>query len=334
MRLTTSRYHVASILSAAAFSLVLATYPATAQTSGGGGVRSGGGGLSSGGLGSGTGLGSSSLGGGLGASGGLSGGLGGSLGGTSLGGTGLGGTGLGGTGLGSSGLGMGSTGLGSTGSFSGNLSSTGLGFNGVSSIGSTFGGGGYGGFGGGLGGASGLNAATSAARFAGISSSNLFSSYYANPLAGGLSTTGGSTQARFGSPLYTINATTTGTTGIGLGRGMTGSASTMLGAGMASYGSSTSTLRPGIYQSPLGQAPTPLSQNVQPRADLQQIVARSSSLSPKDSIQVLSDGDVVVLRGTVVSEYDRRFAEALVRLSPGTRNLVNELKIAAPTNVK
>jgi hypothetical protein len=232
---------------------------------------------------------------------------------------------------------MGSTGLGSTGSFSGNLNSTSLGFSGVSSLGSTFGGGGYGGlgggFGGGLGGASGLNAATSAARFAGIASSNLFSSYYANPLAGGLSTTGGATQARFGQPLYTINATTS-TTGVGLGRG-TGTASTMLGAGMPSYGSSVSTLRPGIYQTQLGEAPPALSSGAQPRADLQQILARSSSLSPKDSIQVIGDGDVVVLRGTVVSEYDRRFAEALVRLSPGTHNLRNELTIAMPApNVK
>jgi hypothetical protein len=220
------------------------------------------------------------------------------------------------------------------------LNTTSLGFNGVSSIGSTFGGGGYGGFsggygglGGGLGGASsGLNAATSAARFAGISSSNLFGSYYASPLAGGLSTTGGSTQARFGQPLYTINATTS-MTATGLGRG-TGTASTTLGAGMASYGSSVSTvtLRPGIYQLGPGEVAPLVLGNLQPRADLQQVVARSSSLSPKNSIQVLGDGDVVVLRGTVASEYDRRFAEALVRLSPGTRNLRNELTISGPAS--
>jgi hypothetical protein len=225
---------------------------------------------------------------------------------------------------------MSTTGLGSTGgTFSGNLNSTGLGFSGIPSASGTFGGIGYGG---GLSGSSsGLNSSLSAARFAGISNSNLFSSYYASPLAGGLSTSGTATQGRFGQPLFTLNATTntTGMSGIGLGRG-TGTATTTMGAGMAGYGSTTSSyIRPGISQIGPVQVGPVLARNLQPRADLQQVIARSSSLASKNSIQVLSDGNVIVLRGTVGSEYEREFAERLVRLSPGTANLRNELTVGA-----
>jgi hypothetical protein len=60
---------------------------------------------------------------------------------------------------------------------------------------------------------------------------------------------------------------------------------------------------------------------------LQKVLTRSSSLSPKDSFQVLSEGELVVLRGTAVSEYDRQLAEGLVRLSPGVYNIRNEITV-------
>src|SRR5262245_7069501 len=199
-----------------------------------GGVRSGGGGIGgTGGLGTGGvggGLGTGGLGGGFSGGGGLSGGLGGLSGGGALGGSGaLGGFGGlsgglgGGAGLsgGFSGSGMG---LGGAGTFSGNLNSTGLGFNGISSTGSYSGGG----FRAGMGGAAGvLNSTTSAARFQGIAASNLFASYYANPLAAGMSTTGAATARSFGAPLFTVSANMS-STGI---TGGAGNATTLSGGG-------------------------------------------------------------------------------------------------------
>jgi osmotically-inducible protein OsmY len=63
------------------------------------------------------------------------------------------------------------------------------------------------------------------------------------------------------------------------------------------------------------------------RTDLQDVLARSSRLKSRGSIQVASDGGVVVLRGTVPDDHERRHAESLVRLTPGVREVRNELKI-------
>ena len=58
----------------------------------------------------------------------------------------------------------------------------------------------------------------------------------------------------------------------------------------------------------------------------------SSRLKSKDSIRVASDGNVVILQGTVTNDHERRLAESLVRLTPGVRQVRNELQVrgAAP----
>jgi len=66
---------------------------------------------------------------------------------------------------------------------------------------------------------------------------------------------------------------------------------------------------------------------LKPREDLHEVLARSSSLASSESIQVLSDGATVFLRGVVANASDRRMAEALLRLSPGVDQVQNELKI-------
>jgi hypothetical protein len=60
---------------------------------------------------------------------------------------------------------------------------------------------------------------------------------------------------------------------------------------------------------------------------IQQAIASSSRLSSRDGIQVLLDGPVVVLRGSVADDHDRRLAEALARLTPGVRDVRNELQV-------
>jgi osmotically-inducible protein OsmY len=59
---------------------------------------------------------------------------------------------------------------------------------------------------------------------------------------------------------------------------------------------------------------------------LQDVLARSTSLSPNRSIRIDVVGQVVVLRGMVPTEHDRRLAESLIRLTPGVRDVRNQLQ--------
>jgi hypothetical protein len=76
----------------------------------------------------------------------------------------------------------------------------------------------------------------------------------------------------------------------------------------------------------------PLSGPLKPREDLQQIIARSSSLPSKSTIRVMTNGSVVVLRGSVSNEAERRVAEALLRLSPEVLDVRNELTVQVPAD--
>lgn len=202
-----------------------------------------------------------------------------------------------------------------------------------------------------------------------VSPSNPLAAYYVNPLAQGLmSGTGQSTStnaAAFGTPLYG-NLAGTGTAGTSTGRGTRsafgGTATSSLGSfggvgsttgrgatgglsGTATIrGGTTGTIAPGFNGGSWGPAigrrgpvmaatlrtparPIPLAVR---RPDLQAIIARSTTLTSAGNITVATDGDVIVLTGTVVNEDDRRIAENMLRLSPGVRNLRNELRVRAP----
>jgi osmotically-inducible protein OsmY len=62
--------------------------------------------------------------------------------------------------------------------------------------------------------------------------------------------------------------------------------------------------------------------------DAQQAVASSSRITSKDNIQVVMDGDVLVLQGSVANDNERRFVENTVRMTPGVRDVRNELTTA------
>ena len=68
-------------------------------------------------------------------------------------------------------------------------------------------------------------------------------------------------------------------------------------------------------------------------ADFQRILTRSSVFNSNTEIQVTTEGSVVVLQGTVASARERRLAENMLRLSPGVRQVRNELQVreVAPT---
>jgi hypothetical protein len=255
-------------------------------------ARGGTGGVSSGGLGGGS-LGGSSLGGGLG---GTSGGLGGgSLGGSSLGG------GLGGGGLGGSSPFGGSSGVGFMGGGGGTFGIGG---------GTTAGGGGRGGSG--FGGTQGYG------------TTGPMGPYMGNPLSLGVPATTNTSSTRtrtFGTVLYNVSSQT------GLGSGTGGFGGTAgVSTGRAMGASSIGVRRAPAYVTVLGDTVPPVRADMlRVRADLQDVVARSSRLPSRGNIRVLTDGSTVVLRGNVTNDHERRLAEALVRLTPGVRAVRNEL---------
>jgi hypothetical protein len=158
--------------------------------------------------------------------------------------------------------------------------------------------------------------------------SNPFQTYYANPLAAGMGVAGSTTTTKtaFGQPLYKQTTTSGTNTGNYGGRG----GSTLSGyAGAATSpvsGSSMGMRRDAIYTSTVDFRVPPVTQ-LAVRADLQQIIGASTSLPSKDNIKVMSDGSVVVLRGSVANVEESKLAEGLVRLTPGVYNVRNELQV-------
>jgi hypothetical protein len=172
----------------------------------------------------------------------------------------------------------------------------------------------------------------------GPTSGNPFQAYYGNPLAMGVLN---ATDSSFGSPIYNMTgfSTTGGLTGTGLGgtaalrTGLTGSAGG-LNALSGIGGSSIGVRRALPYFTTLGFARRPALAPLQVRTDLRLTLARSTVLRSRDNIDVLMDGTTVVLRGQVADERERRLAENMLRLSPGVRDIRNELEVLvapAPT---
>jgi osmotically-inducible protein OsmY len=158
----------------------------------------------------------------------------------------------------------------------------------------------------------------------GVSQSNVFGAYYAEPLAGGISSSSSTRTTTFGTPLY--NTTTSTTTRL--------TASTATGG----YAGSTGTSAAGNYRMTQGPAYSvglgfrpPAVAPAQVQTDIQQILATSMSLSPQRDIRVEMSGPVVVLRGNVASERDRHMAEGMIRLTPGVRDVRNELTVSGAT---
>ena len=160
--------------------------------------------------------------------------------------------------------------------------------------------------------------------------------YYGNPLYNGLATSQSSSASStgskylrpspvtvsFGTTLYDAASLTRsanqGTTGLG----SQGSATANAFAGASSAGIRRA---PGYITEPVFDMPArPTIAAIQP--DLQGVVSRATRLPSRDRIQVLADGETIVLRGQVRDERERRLAEAMIRLSPGVRLVRNELE--------
>jgi hypothetical protein len=182
-------------------------------------------------------------------------------------------------------------------------------------------GGGPGGLGGGLGLFSGGGrGATGIGGIAYPAISNPYRLTYANPLGIGMvgTTNAVAPRAAFGQPLFGPTAATN----IGVIDAATATVTNGVGfntLGMRKAPQYVTTLADDF---PLVQhAPGQLER------DVRELLLRSSSLKSRGSIIVSVDGPVVILRGTALSSRDRRLAEALVRLTPGVRDVVNEIEV-------
>jgi hypothetical protein len=165
----------------------------------------------------------------------------------------------------------------------------------------------------------------------GVSANDLFSTTYGYPL-------GAEEAGAFGAAVNAAPATETGVTA---GTATTGEIPAIPAATPGVLGTEGVLLAPTaalpvatanleIARLPVSAAPSRTAAPAgpaKPRPDLQEIIDRSSSLSQADSIRVLSDGARVILRGHVVSDSDRILAEALLRLSPGVKQVQNDLTI-------
>lgn len=236
------------------------------------------------------------------------------------GGTGTGGTG-GGTGTGGTGGGLG-TGGGSTGEFLG------------TGIDNTFIEGGYE--------PGALGHAGKAGNRGATANTTLFGRFYVNALGLGLPQgTGATATVAFGTPLYSslYTGTGTGTTGVpgatgtvGAGRLSGGTSGLGGGVGGITAGFTPMNTNVNTYRRPPSYStsvafkyrPTP---RTEVQSNLRQLLARSSDLAGNDSLQVLLDGQTFVLRGTVAEYQQSRLAENLLRLSPGVRNVRNEIQV-------
>jgi hypothetical protein len=160
----------------------------------------------------------------------------------------------------------------------------------------------------------------------GVSASNPFAATYANPLAAGLTS---ASRSAFGTPLYS-STTQTGTTRLGGGTGFgSGLGGVSGGPGYGGVGASTMTTgRAPAYSAVLGFAYAPAAPS-RLQGEVDQVLARSTGLSPNRSIRVELAGGTVVLRGLVASDHDRHLAEGLVRLTPGVHSVRNELLTAS-----
>ena len=161
-----------------------------------------------------------------------------------------------------------------------------------------------------------------------ISPTNFLAATYGNPLYSGRP---GSTNISplsgggFGQPSF--GATTTGTTGRTTGTNL--NAGRMTG-GTATVGTNlnaaTQSIVPITYTTEIRFPVTPI-QPPQVQADLQALINRTTALRQPSNVRIEVNGDVVIIRGRVADDDERRLVEGMVRMEPGIRQVRNELTI-------
>jgi hypothetical protein len=129
---------------------------------------------------------------------------------------------------------------------------------------------------------------------------------------------------KFGQAMYNVNPVSTfNPTSTNSG---TASIRSQNQAGAQQTTTPQTTIRPS-YAARIAFTPVPVPVN-QVVVDFKQAVAESQDLSkPNNQVQLVVDGEIVVLRGVVQTERDSILAEALARMTPGVRGVRNELAV-------
>jgi hypothetical protein len=185
---------------------------------------------------------------------------------------------------------------------------------------------------------------TGAALTGGMDASNVLGATYANPLYQGRAGAAyGQVPGGFANPLYTITGATGGAGGgpggaggIG-GAGGLGAFSRGGGAGGILGGAGTTGNQTGVvvqmpraiaYPAQLRfAAPAVVPARLQ--TDLRGILNATPMIANAGAVQIQVEGSNVLLRGSVRDAEEARLVEGLVRLTPGVRQIKNELTFPA-----
>jgi hypothetical protein len=153
-----------------------------------------------------------------------------------------------------------------------------------------------------------------------LQKSNVFSSYYANPMAFSTST---SPSTSFGSALYGTSSTGSRTTA---GRGGLGSGSQ---SSTANQSGIVIPIQSQMNYSAVMRFDAPPAAVSAVQTQIRGAIDATSELSNPRGVEVAIDGNNnVTLRGTVKNREEVRLVEGLVRLTPGVRAIKNELQPA------
>jgi osmotically-inducible protein OsmY len=137
---------------------------------------------------------------------------------------------------------------------------------------------------------------------------------------------GGTSSGAFGQTLYYATTSTSGTNTTAANVNALKAAAGYNSFGMKRDLPYSTVMGPSIGGSRASYNPN----TAQLQSSLQSVVAQSQRLSPNRSVNVAMDGNTVVLQGYVDSPRDRRIAEGIMRVTPGVRDVRNELQVKNP----
>ena len=185
-----------------------------------------------------------------------------------------------------------------------------------------------------------------------LNQSNILGGYYANPYYQGRASSSTIAPGGFGAALYGSGGGTGGTGGFPQATGNTinarsGNAAITTGgrtqqggqAGGQQGGFGNTANQSGIviplprqiaYTATLSFK-APVATMPQVATDLRATIDRSTMLANPRGVGLAMDGNVVVLSGSVASDDEVRLVEGMVRLTPGVRDVRNELKVGPAT---
>jgi hypothetical protein len=131
----------------------------------------------------------------------------------------------------------------------------------------------------------------------------------------------------FGNPLFSISTSTRG--GTATIRGGTGAGSSTSSTENFNAGSVLNPVRTPHYAAVVKFPVAPVSSEAL-HTELSGLLNRSTSIPSRQGITMAVEGRTVTLRGQVADDDERRHVEAVIRLTPGVREVHNELVVKSP----